>query len=307
MSRAVAITVTKDEYDLIADWISHHAAIFGYTNIIVLDNGSSHPQVLDAYQTYRRMGVRIETRAGRFKHKSKWWTEVAKSLDADLVFPLDSDEFLVAPGARENSNAEIAQICDKLLVDPESSHFVIRHYLYSHVTGQEPWYPANQGALRPAHEIVHFRSTQVCNKCFFRPSAVKRIGTGNHFQECRVTWGKHAISTELALLHFHYTGERRRIERSWKLIYARGIVKHSDSLDKALRKLRRYKGKSVHAVQHIMQHLEQKKVLGAAAAESMLYAPSDNRTHGLEKGAHYHLITWPYLSQMLVKPVRLQR
>ena len=298
--RAEVVTVTKDEYDLIEDWIRFHGMLFGFENVLVLDNGSCHPKVLEAYTKFAALGVRIELRHGPFDRKADWWTQACKDSDADLVFPLDTDEFLVVPSAAECSHQAVRDLVEGLLTHDDVSHFVIEHYMFAHVSGSEPWYAERQQAPRPATDIVHFRSTTACDKCFFRPGAIKRVGMGNHFDGCLVRWGNCAVVRDLALLHFHHTGERRRVERSWKLAFARKIVDRGDSEETAIEKLRAYSGTfSRHVVAHLVSHLETKMALGASVSDPVLFDLRDARTYGPEKNLGFEVVEWRYASSLL--------
>jgi hypothetical protein len=128
---------------------------------------------------------------------------------------------------------------------------------------------------------------------------VARVGIGNHFNGCRVRWGAHAAAPDLALLHFHHTGERRRVERSWQLILAREIVDRNDSAEEALQKLRSYKGLSHHAAAHLAAHLEMKIAAGASATDAEVFALRDVRTHGLERSSTFEVVEWRHASSLL--------
>ena len=47
-------TVTKDEYDLIQEFIDFYGYIFGYDNLIIIDNGSTNTSVLEYYNRVKR-------------------------------------------------------------------------------------------------------------------------------------------------------------------------------------------------------------------------------------------------------------
>ena len=46
------LTKTLDEPELIEAWITHHAAIVGHANLVIADNGSTHPDTLALYRNY---------------------------------------------------------------------------------------------------------------------------------------------------------------------------------------------------------------------------------------------------------------
>ena len=51
--------LTKNEYDMISDFLTYYGRIFGYENLIVIDNGSNHQDVLNIYDSFKSKGVTI--------------------------------------------------------------------------------------------------------------------------------------------------------------------------------------------------------------------------------------------------------
>lgn len=91
-------TVQKDAYRYLNSWVHHHGKIFGYSNIHVIDNVSSHSKVLKLLDHYRGLGVHVLTNNTGFVDKHLVLTDVMtkyKGTD-DLLVPLDIDEFIVA-------------------------------------------------------------------------------------------------------------------------------------------------------------------------------------------------------------------
>ena len=97
MTIAKVVCVTKDEYDLIEDFIKYHAYLFGYENVVIVDNGSTHPEVLRVYEKYSKLGVDInyEPIFDRDKQNIIYGKYIEKnSHNCTFIFPIDTDEFI---------------------------------------------------------------------------------------------------------------------------------------------------------------------------------------------------------------------
>lgn len=100
---ARCVVMQKNEVALLEPWILHHAYLFGFKNLTVIDNGSTDPAVLALLRTSEQRGVTVERNYNApedFVRKGDVITNVIKQWDRDggydLAFPLDCDEFLVA-------------------------------------------------------------------------------------------------------------------------------------------------------------------------------------------------------------------
>jgi hypothetical protein len=81
--------------------LAYHAALFGYENIYVLDNGSSHLDFIKCLDSARNKGVNIKSNpdVSAFLNKGEYLVDWARSIglgkegDGFLLF-LDADEFI---------------------------------------------------------------------------------------------------------------------------------------------------------------------------------------------------------------------
>ena len=100
MDLAKVIVYTKDEYDLIEDFLNYHGSIFGFSNLIVIDNMSSHPRVLEVYKKYVSLGVTvIHNTHGSMRSMAATNTTVMSRIrqcfpKTKYLIPLDTDEFI---------------------------------------------------------------------------------------------------------------------------------------------------------------------------------------------------------------------
>ena len=95
------VTMQKDEVDLLGPWLRYHGHMFGFENLVVIDNGSTIPSVLETLATYEKVGTIIYRQFSTPEHyhqKGPITADVIRVLDNqcdyDFVIPLDCDEFL---------------------------------------------------------------------------------------------------------------------------------------------------------------------------------------------------------------------
>jgi hypothetical protein len=89
---------TRDDPYFLEDWIRHHAAIAGLENLLVFDNMSVLPAVLDVYARYRRDGLTVVRFAAWCDdlHNTAAFGELYRALAQSATYfcALDTDEFV---------------------------------------------------------------------------------------------------------------------------------------------------------------------------------------------------------------------
>ncbi|CAH0367181.1 unnamed protein product [Pelagomonas calceolata] len=87
----------RDEEFLLGDWLYWHCAVFGCSNVVVMDHASTNPKVLAILEAYKTRGVTVETFRGAFGEKAEALSRAmrARADEARLLVPLDVDEFVV--------------------------------------------------------------------------------------------------------------------------------------------------------------------------------------------------------------------
>ena len=87
----------RDEEFLLGDWLYWHCAVFGCSNVVVVDHASTNPKVLAILEAYKTRGVTVETFRGAFGAKAEALSRAmrARADEARLLVPLDVDEFVV--------------------------------------------------------------------------------------------------------------------------------------------------------------------------------------------------------------------
>jgi len=91
----------KNESDLLPLWLGYHSSLFGIENLVVIDNGSSEPEVLSELVRAERRGARILRQYSgndSFENKGEIVGSLISEYEAtgqfDVFLPLDCDEFV---------------------------------------------------------------------------------------------------------------------------------------------------------------------------------------------------------------------
>lgn len=233
-SLAKVIVLSKDEYDLIEDFICHHGRIFGYENIVIVDNGSSDPRVLDVYRKYRELGVTIESDSERsMLNMAQIVTDAMRrhAPSCHFLVPLDTDEFIWTPGSEEMDAHRVREHLEDILSNKDEVS-VIRYkcFLGSVADASNMDYIGHKH-LRPARSITTFYD-QGWDKLIVRSERFVSILQGNH--HVHVQKGTTMTSHLLGLLHFHETGAARKLERCMMSMEGYKQVSLKDHLQKSL-------------------------------------------------------------------------
>ena len=237
--------VTKNEYDLIEHFIVYYGYLFGYNNIIIIDNNSTHKLVLEIYEKYVKLGIKVVyesdyTGTGQGDMFTKYMS--LEKLTCDFLLGLDTDEFLFSYDDLKKGNdpfckEKILQIFNSYNVNDTS--FKIISYPSSVTDKLNKNYINNQ-MINPATEMVYFTDYYLpitegnieltrtsIEKYFARSNAFINTDNGNHI--LRTNYGN-AVYSKLGLLHFENTGKRRYFERAKSVIDGYGYFSTSQDI-----------------------------------------------------------------------------
>lgn len=232
-------TVTKNETDLVADFVKYHGRVFGYNNIILIDNNSSCPIVLQLYKQFQLLGVTIEhqpTYHGRSQGEA--FTKFMKKYkgSCDFLIGLDTDEFLQFPDFLNyttpcNTKQRFEEYFQSLKPKKIYTKFNVVTYFSSVVDPTSQHY-IDHSFQRPATDIITFRQTPAKPiKCFFRAESF--LSTVNGCHNGKVSSGQEVVS-DLCYVHFHDTGMRRSVERAREIIFGYGFADVDSHMDSQL-------------------------------------------------------------------------
>ena len=186
---ARCVTMQKNERTLLEPWILHHARLFGFEALTVIDNGSDLPAVLKLLQRYERRGVTVirdYPTPADFGRKGEIVTSVIQSWDReggyDFAIPLDCDEFLVSFTSRLAWDR--ASVLGSLALMRGHATTFINDRLLLNV-------PHRPGYFRP----------QIVNRSLFAAGTI--VGLDRGFHEPQTIYPERRMRAPLACLHLH--------------------------------------------------------------------------------------------------------
>lgn len=235
---AKVILLTRDEYDLIEDWVDFYSTLFDPENIIIVDNGSTNSVVLEAYDRFKKMGIDVRVDDSPFRTATSFMTkhmlDVANSPDAPIfILPLETDEFIYIADADKQSTTALTReaVLSALRAVPEDAN-IIRYasFMGSIVKYDDPnpGYKDAFGYTRPARQMTRFFD-QGWDKLIVRTSAFRCMTQWCHHSDVKPgASSRPYVCQSLGLLHFHETGFRRQVERSVRVLQSFPYVRVSD-------------------------------------------------------------------------------
>lgn len=235
---AKVATVTKNEYDLIEDFIRYYGYLFGYENVIILDNESDNPSVLEVYNRYRPKGVTIRTVVGysgslQGEHFTAALREYTAS--AQFLIGVDTDCFLTVN--RRCDRRTIHQYLQSLPYDRDI--FCVNSFLLSVVDPTSGNY-ADHKLIRPTDCTTFvsrngYAGLPSIQHVFFRAQSFVYTTNGNH--SGGTTTNREYRCPEIAYVHYHDTGKRRHLERTKAILLAYGFIQADMTEDEQLERL----------------------------------------------------------------------
>jgi len=234
--------VTKDEHDLIEPFILFYGTIFGYNNIVIIDNGSTDQRVLDVYKKYPLIDITVDPFP---------FTEVTDKMTSyilshkgkcDWMLLMETDEFLYWEGDDVIDEEKVRNYIETL---PCQSRF---GKVYSSVVSPDAEF------ICPPMEITKF-SKPVEDKVIIKMSTFERMDLWPHHTVPPETEN---ITERLCLLHFHNTGQKRHIERTLSLLKGYGYINGTEPIEEQIQRCRdcislQLYGK--HRLQYYLDHL----------------------------------------------------
>jgi hypothetical protein len=208
-------TVTRDDADIIEDFILYYGTIFGYSNVVIIDNNSCDPTVLAIYDKYRNRGVIFET-CPSYKDGGQgdaFTTVMHKyKTECEFLVGLDSDEFLYIDGSTDPATS-LPNYFQQLPTDATIFSIPTTNYLYNKIDTENPHY-INFEMQQPIRNITTFKHTvnPAIIKRFYRSNAFVSTSNGNH--RGVVSHGREHLVDAIRCLHYHNRGNRTNIDRS---------------------------------------------------------------------------------------------
>lgn len=230
------VVLSRNEYDLIDDFLTYYSALIGAENIILIDNGSDHPGVLACYRKFIAQGLTVEqTSKGLWCHADIMTDAMSRCQDAaHFLMPLDTDEFVYfkRSAITVDSMDGARRALQEYLAEVLPTSFNIIRYADVMASVVDP-HSSDYSAYRhqhPARSMTRFKD-QGWDKLIVRSTAFASITQGNHNVRLKAgTEPRVLVSSMLGLLHFHETGNARTRERC--LMSMRGYAQFSEDVQR---------------------------------------------------------------------------
>jgi hypothetical protein len=271
------VLLTKDEHDLIEDFLAYHGALFGRENVVVVDNGSTDARVLEAYDRHRSLGGSVVVEPRPFREAAAFMSEhmmrmIRMCPHYEFILPLETDEFVFVrekEGIRGIQGIqEIRQAVHEAIRRVPENVGVVRYGAFwcSCVDPSDAGY-ARGAYSRPAAQITRFRD-QGWDKLIVRCRAFAGMRQWCHHADLLPGYFDSIglVPGDLGLLHFHEAGVRRRVERALPVAVSYGYVDPGATLSERLASLRPVRGAPVacgHKAEQVLDHLERQAALEA--------------------------------------------
>lgn len=232
MSRSLVkvFCMTKNEYDLIEDFIVYYGYLFGYSNIVLIDNLSTDPRVLDIYAKYQPLGVIIHSEASYAGNsQGDSFTKYMQQYkdQCEFVMGLDTDEFIYSVQHLESGENPVDRENIRSILRTIPSDVTICQFETAHQSIVDPTHPnyVHCQTITPARSITTFKALSLKSlpngKNFYRSDAFIITSCGNHLGQ--VSYGR-TDYVALGHLHFHHTGSRRHYEKALNIVLGRQYI-----------------------------------------------------------------------------------
>eukprot|EP00798_Chlamydomonas_sp_ICE-L_P011741 gene11741-biopygen3876 len=221
-SLAKVVLLTKDESFLIEDFITYYGELFGYENVIVVDNGSTCQAVLDVYEWYSSTrGVQIKLDKRDFSSANVFMSEHMREVasSCEWILPLETDEFVFSMRSANDPLFRLRPVDVRVYLESLPEDVSIVNYwsvLGSSVDPNDDTDDLSRGMYpRPTTNITRFKN-QNWDKLIVRASEFLHMKMWCH--QATVKTGCKVRSHFLGLLHFPETGFRRKVESAVRVL-----------------------------------------------------------------------------------------
>jgi hypothetical protein len=225
------VSMVKNEGDILGLWLEYHSALFGISNIIILDNFSTDTKTHAILEQYKRRGLQVRYKQGPYIDMGDLAYRALKETfpDYKLALPLDVDEFLIA--YRNGS-----PVPHKLLILVQLEHM---WQLGGPCFGFKQYYTSLPTSRNDTVETVRYftRNTFTVRhaKKIFWLQNITHIAFGAH--QGTLHEGEHekmkcqSAMDKLGLLHYHLRSPRVTAERALRDCIALQYLPRSANLD----------------------------------------------------------------------------
>ena len=278
--------MTKNEIDLIEDWIKYHGYIFGLENIHIVD-GSDDNNVLNIYEKYKNFGLNIHHTSLGLNYLEEYLTKIMHEYKGEdnFLIKLDTDEFLSYLPKFRFKNLNLLKVLNKkhsiferFLRKLKTKYFEIRFgnsipsnqefeafFNKLPVTGHKykasftAWsIPSLDEVSNPIKTLTEFSYFQYSTiKSFFHSDSFIKVDLGCHAGH--TVKNDYSIDTGLSIIHYHNVSLQDTIRKAKQVIISHGYIDDSDPIsvqkDKIKHHLSQGDIKSYHKLKIYLKYL----------------------------------------------------
>lgn len=188
----------SDEHEMLADFLQYHSYVFGFKNIVVIDQDSQMEPVCRTLALFQHCGIDVITTQDSFLHKGETLTKVMHRHKHTFLIPLDTDE-LILPFSGDSRKVEINRDAlwtafKKLPIDGRKYKFEFYTEAVPRNVTCEKTIPRMTDEYRRAVSNTQFYPLYPAgptSKTFFHSHGFIRTDDGNHFGAVKHDQGKH--------------------------------------------------------------------------------------------------------------------
>ena len=187
-------TMVKNEDDIVEKWIEYHGEIFGYKNLIIIDNYSTD-NTYNICRKYVQNGI-ILVRKDNYLLKGEYMTFYKNTIKSDIFIPLDIDEFICYYDKNNNTVSKKRDIIINYLMSLVKSNLFNGIYKMNYID------PINTNNKRGLQKFTHGIINDYKNhaKTFVIKKYIPNdfvFDHGNHY------YTDDYIMSDLYLIHYH--------------------------------------------------------------------------------------------------------
>lgn len=245
MNKLGLISFVKNEATFIKEFIEYNFKIFDTIHII--DDGSTDG-TLEIIKSYNDIALHQTNNA--FNQKGEICSEIIKTMDTDIIVPLDADEKII-------HDNKVTQSTDPDLIKKYLQSLVINghkykvKYVYEYNPDSPEWWDINR------HKKIFFpkKTFMYTDPGFHRGrTSLDKCSTFDHKYYWRGRNKDIFNTTQISYLHYHFLSKDLWLKNTQKKLEQR-LGKDWQNYDNLLK----YKGPSKHVVKQYLRYLKTNK------------------------------------------------
>lgn len=264
--------ITRNDYDIIEEFIIYHSKIVGFENIIIIDLKSDNKIVLEIYNKYKDKLIIFYENDNLEKMKQIDYYNKYMNMyknEADFLWALEVREFIYLANEENSKIIRDPEIIKDYLnnLSLEYDYFKILNYDWSIPNTNSPDYN-NYKHHHPINSITSFIRTQYKDKLngqsktFYRASNFINTWLDN---SSGTTINNKRYVTNFGLFNFYYTGKQRCIERAINMCLSYNYIKKDESKEVIIAKLEKlvFENKLVGSIyiKELYYHLKREYII----------------------------------------------